>query len=80
MTDNIVLFPGADAPEKDENEITPEKVLKAAHDRYDELILIGRTKGTNKYECVSTTDIPETLFHVTRIQHRLNVFLDKDCK
>lgn len=80
MTDNIVLFPGADAPEKDDNEITPEKVLNAAHDRYDELILIGRTKGTNKYECVSTIEIPETLFHITRIQHRLNIFLDRDCK
>lgn len=80
MTDNIVLFPGSGAPEKDENEITPEKVLEAAHDRYDELILIGRTKGTNKYECVSTINIPETLFHVTRIQHRLNIFLDQDCK
>ena len=32
------------------------------------------------YECVSTIDIPETLFHVTRIQHRLNIFLDRDCK
>ncbi len=80
MADNIVTFPGVDAPSKDENEITPEKVLHAAHDRYDELVLIGRVKGTGKYECVSTIEIPETLFHITRIQHRLNLFLDGNGK
>lgn len=76
MTDNIVAFPGVDAGQKEKNEITPEKVLDAARDRYDELILIGRTKNGSKYECVSTIEIPETLFHITRIQHRLNLFLD----
>jgi hypothetical protein len=40
------------------------------------LILIGKNKETNTYECVSSMDIPETLYHVTRIHHRLNVFLD----
>lgn len=76
MTDNIVAFPGVENPAKNEDAITPEKVLDAAKDRYDELILIGRTKNGNKYECVSTIEIPETLFHITRIQHRLNLFLD----
>ncbi len=80
MTDNIVAFPGSETPGKSEDEITPEKVLHAAHDRYDELILIGRNKDTNKYECVSTIEIPETLFHITRIQHRLNLFLDGNVK
>lgn len=80
MTDNIVAFPGVDVPGGDKDELTPEKVLHAAHDRYDEIILIGRTKGGNKYECTSTIDIPETLFHITRIQHRLNMFLDSEWK
>lgn len=78
MTDNIVVFPGADAPktEEDEERVTPEKIMHAAQDRYEELIMIGRTKGTNRYECVSTIDIPDTLYHITRIQHRLNLYLD----
>lgn len=75
MSDNVVNFPGTSHPEKDE--ITPEKIMEAAKDRYSELILIGRTKEAHVYECVSTIDIPETLYHVTRIQHRLNVFLDE---
>jgi len=75
MSDNVVNFPGTSHSEKDE--ITPEKIMEAAKDRYSELILIGRTKDTHVYECVSTTDVPETLYHVTRIQHRLNVFLDE---
>lgn len=76
MTDNIVRFPGADMPEEKQPEVTVESVLDAARDRYDDVILIGRTKGTGLYECVSTTDVTETFFHVTRIQHRLNLFLD----
>jgi hypothetical protein len=76
MTDNVVSFPGVNGPEKSENEITPEKVLAAADGRYDQLILIGRVKGQSKYECVSTIDIEDTLYHVTRIQHKLNILLD----
>lgn len=76
MTDNVVSFPGVNGPEKNEKEITPEKVLSAAEDRYDQLILIGRVKGQSKYECVSTIDIEDTLYHVTRIQHKLNIMLD----
>jgi hypothetical protein len=75
MTDNIVQFPGT-TTEIDKEKITPEVIMDAARDRYEELILIGRTKDSSTYECVSTTDVAETLFHVTRIQHRLNVFLD----
>ena len=77
MTDNIVHFPGTTLEEKGK-EVTPETMMDAAKDRYSELILIGRTKDTSTYECVSSMDIPETLYHVTRIQHRLNVFLDGD--
>lgn len=77
MTDNIVHFPGT-TPEEKGKEVTPETMMDAAKDRYSELILIGRTKDTSTYECVSSMDIPETLYHVTRIQHRLNVFLDGD--
>ena len=76
LSDNVVTFPGVESVEKNNDEVTPEKVLAAAQDRYDELILIGRTKGSNKYECVSTIDIEDTLYHVSRIQHRLNVLLD----
>lgn len=75
MTDNIVQFPGTTS-EAETEKITPEVIMDAARDRYVELILIGRTKDNSVYECVSTTDVAETLFHVTRIQHRLNVFLD----
>lgn len=77
MSDNIVHFPGT-TPEEKGKEVTPETMMDAAKDRYSELILIGRTKDTSTYECVSSMDIPETLYHVTRIQHRLNVFLDGD--
>jgi len=76
MTDNVVSFPGVNGLEKSENEITPEKVIAAADGRYDQLILIGRVKGQSKYECVSTIDIEDTLYHVTRIQHKLNILLD----
>lgn len=76
MTDNVITFPGANTPEEPENEITPEKVIESARDRYDQLILIGRVKGQSKYECVSTIDIEDTLYHVTRIQHKLNILLD----
>lgn len=75
MTDNILTFPGASAPEQEEK-VTPEEIMESAQNRYDELILIGRTKGSRKYECVSTLEIPETLYHITRIHHRLNLFLD----
>lgn len=75
MTDNIVHFPGT-SPEDKGNEVTPETIMAAAKDRYSELILIGRTKESSTYECVSSMDIPETLYHVTRIHHRLNMFLD----
>ncbi len=75
MTDNIVQFPGT-SPDEPENSVTPETIIDAARDRYSELILIGKNKETNTYECVSSMDIPETLYHVTRIQHRLNLFLD----
>lgn len=81
MTDNIVAFPGVDVPGGDKDKLTPEKVLHSAHDRYDELILIGRAKGGGKYECTSTTDTPEKLlFHITRIQHQLNILLDSEGK
>lgn len=78
MTDNVVVFPGADAPttNTEEARVTPESIMEAAQDRYEELIMIGRTKGTSRYECVSTIDIPDTLYHITRIQHRLNLYLD----
>jgi hypothetical protein len=75
MSDNIVQFPGT-SPDEPENSVTPETIIDAARDRYSELILIGKNKETNTYECVSSMDIPETLYHVTRIQHRLNLFLD----
>ena len=75
MTDNIVHFPGT-SPEEKGPEVTPDSILDAARGRYSELILIGRTKDTSTYECVSSIDIPETLYHVTRIHHRLNLFLD----
>lgn len=80
MTDNVIAFPGSGGAEKDENRMDPEVVLDAAKDRYDELILIGRTKCGGKYECVSTIEIPDTLFHITRIQHRLNLLLDGNGK
>lgn len=77
MTDNVVHFPGT-TPESSEESVTPETIIKAAADRYSDLILIGKNKTTGNYECVSSLDIPETLFHVTRIHHRLNLFLDGD--
>lgn len=76
MTDNIVNFPGTSLPESERAAVTPETMMEAAKDRYTELILIGRTKDSNKYECVSSMDIPETLYHITRIKHRLNLYLD----
>lgn len=76
MTDNIVRFPGAEEPDAQKPDVTVESVLDAARDRYEEVILIGRTKGTGMYECVSTTEVTETFFHITRIHHRLNLFLD----
>lgn len=76
MTDNIVLFPGAEKPEADEDRITPEQIMDSAKDRYDDIIIIGRTKGTSRYECVTTLDMSEALFHIVRIQHRLNLYLD----
>ena len=76
MKDNIVAFPGTTLEEGSGSSITPETIMEAAKDRYSELILIGRTKDSSTYECVSTIDIPETLYHITRIHHRLNLFLD----
>jgi hypothetical protein len=76
VTDNVVRFPGTDEPSSPESNVTVESVLDAARDRYDDVILIGRNKGTGMYECVSTTEVTETFFHITRIQHRLNLFLD----
>ena len=77
MDDNVVDFPGVNGAKKDEDEITPEKVLEAAEGKYDQLILVGRVKGTLRYECVSTVDIEETLYHVTRIHHKINMPLDE---
>ena len=77
MDDNVVSFPGVNGAKKDEDEITPEKVLEAAEGKYDQLILVGRVKGTLRYECVSTVDIEETLYHVTRIHHKINMLLDE---
>jgi len=77
MDDNVVDFPGVNGTKKDEDEITPEKVLEAAEGKYDQLILVGRVKGTLRYECVSTVDIEETLYHVTRIHHKINMLLDE---
>jgi hypothetical protein len=77
MDDNVVDFPGVNGAKKDEDEITPEKVLEAAEGKYDQLILVGRVKGTLRYECVSTVDIEETLYHVTRIHHKINMLLDE---
>lgn len=77
MTDNIVQFPGTSQEETKEDKIvTPEEIMDAARDRYSELIIIGKNKTTNVYESVSTMDIPETLYHITRIHHRLNTYLD----
>ena len=77
MDDNVVDFPGVNGVKKDEDEITPEKVLEAAEGKYDQLILVGRVKGTLRYECVSTVDIEETLYHITRIHHKINMLLDE---
>jgi hypothetical protein len=77
MDDNVVDFPGVNGAKKDEDEITPEKVLEAAEGKYDQLILVGRVKGTLRYECVSTVDIEETLYHITRIHHKINMLLDE---
>jgi len=76
MTDNVVLFPGTEAPESDKPVVTPELIMERAAGRYSELIIIGKTKDTSRYECVSTIDIPSTLYHITRIHHRLNTYLD----
>jgi hypothetical protein len=76
VTDNVVHFPGTTVVEGDKPDVTPETIMEAAKDRYSELIMIGRNKLTNTYECVSTIDIPETLYHITRIHHRLNLHLD----
>ena len=77
MDDNVVDFPGVNGAKKDEDEITPEKVLEAAEGKYDQLIIVGRVKGTLRYECVSTVDIEETLYHITRIHHKINMLLDE---
>jgi hypothetical protein len=77
MDDNVVSFPGVNGAKKDEDDLTPEKVLEAAEGKYDQLILVGRVKGTLRYECVSTVDIEETLYHVTRIHHKINMLLDE---
>ncbi len=76
MTDNVVLFPGGSVPESEGSDVTPDSIMEKAVGRYSELIMIGKTKDTSRYECVSTTDIPATLYHVTRIHHRLNTYLD----
>lgn len=79
MTDNIVTFPGVSMPDaepEDRPTVTPDTIMEKALGRYEELILIGKTKDTSRYECVSTIDIPSTLYHVTRIHHRLNMYLD----
>lgn len=75
MSDNIVQFPGT-TPEEQGSDVTPDTIITAAAGRYSELVLIGKNKETGNYECVSSMDIPETLYHVARIQHRLNLFLD----
>jgi hypothetical protein len=77
MDDNVVSFPGVNGAKKDEDDLTPEKVLEAAEGKYDQLILVGRVKGTLRYECVSTVDIEETLYHITRIHHKINMLLDE---
>lgn len=77
MPDNVVTFPGTEAKGNKESEVTPEKILAAAQDRYEELIIIGRIKGGDKYECVSSIDIEDTLYHVARINYKLNVLLDR---
>lgn len=76
MTDNVVLFPGGSVPESEKKDITPDTLMEKAIGRYDELIIVGRAKDSGRYECVSTMDIPETLYHVVRIQHRLHLYLD----
>lgn len=76
MSDNIVQFPGTTSEESGPD-VTPETIMNAAKDRYSELIILGKSKETGVYECVSTMDIPETLYHITRVHHRLNVFLDR---
>ena len=76
MTDNIVKFPGAELPDHPKNLVTADSIIEAAKGRYEDLILIGRPTGSGTYECVSTSDVSETLYHVVRVQHRLNVFLD----
>lgn len=75
MTDNIVQFPGTSS-DADENKVTADTIIEAAKGRYDDLILVGRPKGSKSFECVSTSDVSETLYHITRVQHRLNVYLD----
>jgi len=77
MDDNVVDFPGVNGANKDEDDLTPEKVLEAAEGKYDQLILVGKIKGSSKYECISTLDIEETLYHVTRIHHKINMLLDE---
>ncbi len=72
------MFPGTEKNEAGDDQITPEKILDAARDRYDEMIVIGRLKDVGRYECVSTMAVPDTLYHVMRISHRLNVFLDAE--
>jgi hypothetical protein len=75
MDDNVVDFPNVN--KKDEDDLTPEKVLEAAEGKYDQLILVGKVKGSSKYECISTLDIEETLYHVTRIHHKINMLLEE---
>ena len=75
MTDNVVQFPGTES-QTDEEKVTADSIIEAARGRYDDLILVGRPKGSKTFECVSTSDVSETLYHIVRVQHRLNLFLD----
>ena len=78
MSDKIVTFPGTN--KKKDDRITVEEVIEAVDNRYDEVILIGRSKRDGKYECVSTLDVAESLFHISRVQHSLHLVLDGNKK
>jgi len=72
MTDNVVDFGGLSKLDLD-----PDRLLKKAIGRMDQVVIIGYDKDGEEYFATSQADGGETLWHLQRAIHRLMNIADK---
>lgn len=78
MTDNIVIFPGAEAPcesgDDTKRKFTADDALNKCMGKFDEVIVIGIS--SERSQCISTVALDDAIYELSRAIHILHRYID----